>query len=133
MRKTQPNPVKKTLQTPPEQGERRRKPRVRVDLPLRLTVRDRTVETHIRDLSVTGIRFRAPEALPLMSRVQIGLELPEIKAQGASSIAITGVVVRCNEETLGRLPFDVAIYFEDLSERSRARLGHFVDSRLAED
>jgi len=123
MRKTQPSSL-------PAQGERRRKPRVQVDLPLRLTVRDRTVETHIRDISVTGIRFRAPEPLPLLSRVQIGLELPELRARQPSSLAITGVVVRCDETALGRLPFDVAIYFEDLSERSRAHLGQFVASRI---
>lgn len=112
--------------------ERRRQPRVAADLPLRLTFKDRTVETRIQDLSGSGIRFRAPAALPLLSRVQIALELPDITAgQPPASIAITGVVVRCREgDAADEARYDTAIFFEDLSEIARARLARFVSSRL---
>jgi c-di-GMP-binding flagellar brake protein YcgR len=113
--------------------ERRRHPRVPTDLPLRLTFRDKTVETRIQDLSSSGIRFRAPAALPILSRVQIALELPDAKeGQPAAPIAITGVVVRCREmEPPAEPPFDTAIFFEDLSEMARARLARFVAARLS--
>jgi len=113
--------------------ERRLAPRVPTDLPLRLTFKDRTVETRIRDLSASGIRFHAPAALPLLSRVQIALELPEAgSGEQPSSIAITGVVVRCMErEAGGEARYDTAIFFEDLSELARSRLSRFVTSRLA--
>lgn len=114
--------------------ERRRHPRVAADLPLRLTFRDRTVETRIKDLSGSGIRFKAPAALPLLSRVQIALELPDaaMPGQPAASLAITGVVVRCHEgEAADEARYDTAIFFEDLSEIARARLARFVASRLA--
>jgi hypothetical protein len=118
------------------QQERRRHPRVTVDLPLNLTFREETVETRIRDLSTTGIRFRAPSPLPLMSRVQIGLELPAAGRTGPGApIAITGVVVRCDEEPAGEDPrsgsstYDTAIYFEDLSEAARVQLSQFVTGR----
>jgi c-di-GMP-binding flagellar brake protein YcgR len=114
--------------------ERRRQPRVTADLPLRLTFKDRTVETRIKDLSGSGIRFKAPAALPLLSRVQIALELPDAAAPGqpAASIAITGVVVRCREgDAAEEARYDTAIFFEDLSEIARARLARFVSSRLA--
>jgi hypothetical protein len=113
-------------------AERRRDPRVRTDLPLRLTFKDRTVETVIFDLSSSGIRFRAPAALPLLSRVQIALELPEGQAGEPSAIAITGVVVRCMGGAPGAEgPYDTAIFFEDLSDSARARLARFVSSRLS--
>jgi len=113
--------------------ERRRLPRVAADLPLRLTFRDRTVETRIHDLSGSGIRFKAPAALPILSRVQIALELPDgTPGQPGASIAITGVVVRCLEGDAGEdARFDTAIFFEDLSEIARARLSRFVSSRLS--
>jgi hypothetical protein len=113
--------------------ERRRQPRVTADLPLRLTFKDRTVETRIQDLSGSGIRFRAPAALPLLSRVQIALELPDATSgQPGASIAITGVVVRCREgDAADAARYDTAIFFEDLSEIARARLARFVSSRLA--
>ena len=114
------------------QVERRRHPRISTDLPLQLTFRDATVDTRIRDLSSSGIRFRAAAPLPLLSRVQIALELPDTKGSAsASSLAITGVVVRCAEIEGGApAPFDTAIYFEDLSERARGQLARFVDANL---
>jgi len=113
--------------------ERRRLPRVAADLPLRLTFRDKTVETKIHDLSGSGIRFKAPAPLPILSRVQIALELPDATpGHPSASIAITGVVVRCLEgEAGGEARFDTAIFFEDLSESARARLARFVSSRIA--
>ena len=113
--------------------ERRRFPRVPADLPLRLTFKDKTVETRIHDLSGSGIRFKAPAALPILSRVQIALELPDgTPGQPGASIAITGVVVRCREGDSGEAArFDTAIFFEDLSESARARLARFVSSRLS--
>jgi hypothetical protein len=113
--------------------ERRKEPRVAVRLPLRLTLAGRTVETRIVDLSNCGIRFHTPEALPLMNRVQLSLELPDGPSGAAASpIAITGVVVRC-VEVKGRidLPFDTAIFFEEISPSSaRSRLERFVSHHI---
>lgn len=107
--------------------ERRRHPRVRADAPLQLTLKDRTVQTRIRDLSSSGIRFPSPQAMPLLSRVQIALELPDSGGGAArDSLAITGVVVRCDRTLEGPAPYDTAIYFEDLSEQARARLARYV-------
>ena len=113
--------------------ERRRHPRVSADLPLRLTFRDRTVETRIHDLSGSGIRFKAPAPLPILSRVQIALELPDgTPGQPGASIAITGVVVRCLAgDASEEAHYDTAIFFEDLSEIARTRLARFVSSRLS--
>jgi len=107
--------------------ERRRHPRVRSDAPLQLTLKDRTVETRIRDLSSSGIRFPAPAAMPLLSRVQIALELPG--AEGSKTrdfLSITGVVVRCDKALPGDAPYDTAIYFENLSEQARLQLARYL-------
>ncbi|MHC4819910.1 MAG: PilZ domain-containing protein [Planctomycetota bacterium] len=112
--------------------ERRRHPRVPTDLALQLTFKDTLVETRIHDLSSSGIRFRAPAALPLLSRVQIALQLPDAEGTGdAITVAISGVVVRCAETEAGDSPpYDTAIFFEDLSEPARRQISRFVTARL---
>jgi hypothetical protein len=112
-------------------AERRRHPRVLADLPLRLTFKDQTVETRILDLSTSGIRFATPDSLPVMSRVQIALELPTRAGAGSGTdpLAITGVVVRCDRTSRTGGHFDTAIYFEELSGTARLRLEQFVAAR----
>ena len=111
--------------------ERRRHPRVAVELPLRFTFGGKTIDSRIVDLSKAGIRFHTPQPLPVMSRMQLTLGLPEGKR--TTRITIVGVVVRC-AEVRGRrgLPFDAAIFFEDVSPASaRNRLNEFVGSYTA--
>ena len=97
-------------------------------MPLRFTFGGKTIDSRIVDLSKAGIRFHTPQPLPVMSRMQLTLSLPEGKR--TTRITIVGVVVRC-AEVRGRrgLPFDAAIFFEDVSPASaRNRLNEFVDS-----
>jgi hypothetical protein len=114
--------------------ERRKDPRVAAQLPLRFTFAGKTVDTTIVDLSNSGIRFHTPQALPVMSRMQISLGLPSGTGTAAGqAISIIGVVVRC-AEVRGRaeFPFDAAIFFEEVSPASaRARLERFVRERVA--
>ena len=114
--------------------ERRSEPRIAVQLPLRFTFAGKTVDTRVGDLSNSGIRFHTPEALPVMSRMRIGLALPAgTESRTARRISIVGVVVR-SAKVRGRpeFPFDTAIFFEDVSPPSaRARLTRFVSEHVA--
>jgi len=114
--------------------ERRRHPRAEALLPMKLSIGEEMVETRIRDLSCSGIRFHAPQSLRLMSRVQIALELPE-GPQGAriNPLLISGVVVRCDIADLeeGAETFDTAIFFDDLTETARQHLSQFVSTQLS--
>jgi len=110
--------------------ERRREPRLAVQLPLRFTFAGKTIDTRIVDLSNSGIRFHTPQPLPVLSRMQMTLQLPEGKR--TTAITIIGVVVRCAEiRGRGKRPFDAAIFFEDVSPASaRTRLQRFVGEHL---
>lgn len=106
-----------------------------MQLPLRFTFAGKTVDTRVVDLSNSGIRFHTPEALPVMSRMQIGLALPAGTESRTAprQISIIGVVVR-SAEVRGRpeFPFDTAIFFEEISPPSaRARLTRFVKEHAA--
>ena len=111
--------------------ERRREPRVAVQLPLRFTFAGKTIDTRIRDLSNSGICFHTPQPLPVMTRMQMTLRLPE--GRRSTPITLVGVVVRCSETRgRGKRPFDAAIFFEDVWPASaRVRLRRFVDEHLA--
>lgn len=111
--------------------ERRRDPRVTVKLPLRFTFAGKTIDSRVVDLSNSGILFQTPQPLPVMSRMQMTLELPEAKRE--APITIIGVVVRCAEvRGRAKAPYDAAIFFEEISPASaRARLQRFVGEHLA--
>lgn len=106
---------------------------------MRLSIGEEMVETRIRNLSCSGIRFHAPKSLQLMSRVQIALELPEghkpddPKAGRTTPLIISGVVVRCDIADLeeGAESFDTAIFFDDLTETARQHLSQFVSTQLS--
>lgn len=108
--------------------ERRRHPRVVADLPLQLVLSDRTVDTRILNLSSSGIRIDAPSPIPLMSRVQIALSLPDSGATAGPPLSINGVVVRCEKQDAGS--YDTAIFFDSLADDARRRLDHFVTDLL---
>jgi len=115
--------------------ERRRTPRVQVDLPLQLNIGEETVDTRLSDISTSGVRFRTTQPLTIMSRVQIALELPDT---GEPAVDLAGVVVRSDlrpdaagdpDPTGGQ--YETAIFFDDLSEDARRQLdsllGRFAD------
>lgn len=112
------------------EAERRKQPRVAVRLPLQLMLQDSKISTEIEDLSNSGIRFRTPAALPLMSRVQISLELPA-GAKERIYVSATGVVVRSDAAPRGGPHrFETAIFFEDITEASRLQISRFVQTRM---
>ena len=115
--------------------ERRRTPRVQIDLPLQLNIGDETVDTRLSDISTSGVRFRTVQPLTIMSRVQIALELPD---SGEPAVALAGVVVRSdlrpdgagNPDPLGG-QYETAIFFDNLSDEAMGQLdrllGRFSD------
>ena len=113
--------------------ERRKFPRTRLDLPLDLNLGDKAIPSRIYDISTSGIRFRTPASLPLMSRVQLAIEL----GLGSDSpLALSGVVVRSaefpddsgNPEPAGG-KFETAIFFDDLTDQEHRALAQFLSSR----
>ena len=120
--------------------DRRGAPRTRLDMPLNLTLGDETLTCRLRDISSSGIRFRSSRPLPLMSRVQLALELPSL---GGNPLPISGVVVRSDlpedlaadeggesnpVDSAEDCPYDTAIFFDDLSDKVHAQLMRFLAS-----
>ncbi|MEQ8767734.1 MAG: PilZ domain-containing protein [Planctomycetota bacterium] len=110
-------------------SERRRHPRVRVDLPLSLSFETQETEVQIKDLSLSGVCCRTPFEMNEMTQVQIAMELP---MDEPASIEIRGVVVRCEPIEDQEPPIhDLAIFFTEFQGESQQRLAEYLHGQLA--
>ena len=105
-------------------AERRLFPRVRDEgLSLKLNSGDFDTITHTLDISASGIYCKIDREIPLMSRVDLMLMMP-----GEKGMAVTGVVVREHPVIIDGTTkhYDVAIFFDDLSPKSREAIANYI-------
>jgi hypothetical protein len=86
--------------------------------------------TSTENVSASGAYCIVSRFIPPMTKVQIRLELPT--EQGSRPLRCQGVIVRIDPPHASpqQRRYQVAIFFNDLSERDRAHLAHFVQQRL---
>jgi hypothetical protein len=107
----------------PHGTERRRHPRTRADLGLRLGAPSGETPARVHDVSSSGIRCLTEVSLPVMTQVRVHLVLPA--ALGERHVVCDGVVVR-SERTGRAAAFDTAIFFSDVAEADRTELESYV-------
>lgn len=116
-------------------GEERRKfPRIKDEgLTLELKLGDFDAITHTLNLSASGIYCKIDKEIPLMSRVNLILMMPDASGDDAmvKSLEVSGVVVRghpviINGETKH---YDVAIFFDDLSSKNREIISNYISRK----
>ncbi len=110
--------------------ERRSAPRLSSRLPIVLSEDSREVVTHTENISASGANCVLTKCLPLMTKLEIRLELP-LKPR-AKRITCRGVVVRVNPPTPSpkQATYQTAIFFHDVSERDRSALDAFIQQHL---
>lgn len=112
-------------------AERRRAPRI-TDEGLELEVKggDFDIMTHTLNISASGIYCKVEKEIPLMSRVQLMVMIPDPAKDGKSSIGVEvdGVVVRQHPVIIdGRVKhYDIAIFFENLSPKHRDMIAAYI-------
>lgn len=108
--------------------ERRREPRLRVRVPVKLVTKgvDRSIDARTLDLSYNGAYCCVARFIPLNSKVDVELGLP------GSSVLCKGIVVR-NKKGRGKDRFDIALFFSDISATGKQRIVEFIDGRLGEE
>ena len=111
--------------------ERRKFPRIQLNIPLQLNLGEETISSRISDISTSGIRFRTPAALPLMSRVQLAIQLP---TGSGAPLALSGVVVRSasmptEDAAASGGEFETAIFFDDPTDKMHGQLTRFLESQ----
>jgi len=113
-------------------AERRRHPRVTLDVPVSLRSQAHEAQLRLKDISRSGICCRVPFTLPEMTKVAMTIDLPA--DEGTHPIEVEGVVVRCeptaDAEPTSR-PHELAIFFTELTAQSAQILETFLRQRLA--
>lgn len=111
--------------------ERRKAPRI-ADEGLSLEVKggDFDIMTHTLNVSASGIYCKVEKEIPLMSRLQLMLMMPDPAKDGKSSIGVEvdGVVVRQHPVIIdGQIKhYDIAIFFENLSPKHREMISEYI-------
>ena len=109
------------------QKDKRRSPRVKVRVPVRLATEGGTVpvDASTLDLSYDGAYCRAARFIPLNSKVDVQLELP------GSEVLCKGIVVR-NKKGAGKDQYGIALFLSDISGAGRQNIAEFIDEKLRE-
>jgi len=111
--------------------ERRRAPRIADEgLSLKVKGGDFDIMTHTLNISASGIYCKVEKELPLMSRVQLMLMIPDSAKDGKGNVGVEvdGVVVRQHPVIIdGRVKhYDIAIFFENLSPKHRDMISAYI-------
>jgi hypothetical protein len=111
--------------------EKRRTPRIDTTaLALEVKGNDFGVMTHTLNISASGVYCKVEKEIPLMSRLQLKLMIPDIKRDDKSliEVEVDGVVVRQHPVIIeGRVKhYDIAIFFENLSPKHREMISSYI-------
>lgn len=116
--------------------ERRKFPRVKDEgLPIKLRLNDFDSITHTMNISSSGVYCKLDKELPLMSRIRLMLMMPDPAREGAlKDLEVDGVVVRQHPVTIDGVikHYDVAIFFEDLSEKDKETIAVYIKGKRGE-
>lgn len=111
--------------------ERRKAPRIDERLSIAISGDGHIAQAQTQNLSTVGAYCTLDRFIAPMTKLQLDFELPD----GNRRVRITcsGVVVRTEPVVAAtqRSGYYLAIYFSEMSERSRAAISKFVRQRLA--
>lgn len=114
--------------------ERRKFPRIHDEgLSLKLDAGDFGTMTHTTDISASGIYCKIGREIPLMSRVKLTIMVPSKSKEdkAARPLEVDGVVVREHPVIIdGDVKhFDVAIFFDNLSEKDKIIIQDYIKNK----
>jgi hypothetical protein len=116
--------------------ERRGAPRApEKDLAMKLKLGELDTAIYALNISASGAYCKIDKEVPLMSRVKIVIMLPDPEKAGSPTrrIEVTGVVVREHPVVVdGKTQhYDLAIFFEDISQKDREAIASYVSKKTA--
>ncbi len=109
--------------------ERRKYPRSRKGLNLPIEVDGPGILNHVDNISANGLLCHTVQPVPIMTRLQIAIELPKPVNH---RITAEGIVVRCDKDELGDDKFKVGIVFTKIDEKDQEKIQEFVHHTLSD-
>lgn len=113
------------------QQERRRAPRIHdEELSLQLHAGSVDAVAHTLNISASGLYCKVDREMPLMSRVNLMLMIPDTSggARLARNVEVEGVVVRAHPVIIDGTVrhYDIAIFFDNLSPKARELITGYI-------
>lgn len=109
------------VRSSPSGRERRRHPRLTVDVPITLALEDGSYEGRLRDVSEAGVCFFLDRRVQEMTVLSMRLMLPD-----SPPVDAAGVVVRCQALSKHVDHYEVAVFLNQIDEENRAKLTSFL-------
>ena len=116
------------------QHEKRKDPRLDNNIPIRIRCGDGDVVTETKNLSRSGTYCRVNAYIEPMTKLKLQLLVP-IRKNGkvvTKKVACQGVVVRSEAENDEEF-HNIAIFFNDISQRDAECIADYVSSHLEQE
>ncbi len=115
----------------PSMQERRRDPRLHKSVPIKISCDDGDFVSESGNISRSGVYCRVNQYIAPMMKLKIQLLLPMQSAgkKGNKKLSCRGVVVR-SEPVVSEDFYNVAIFFNDISQKNIALLTDYVNGYL---
>ncbi len=113
--------------------ERRKSPRVGVELPITLEGSSGEVRGRTLNISSSGIYFELSRYIEPMTKLRMGLAIPISTEDGAEGIVqFDGIIVRTEPETESDevTAYRMAVFFTDVPDSSKDILTRFISTHL---
>ncbi len=113
--------------------EKRRYPRVKQSLPIKLCDNEYDIVTETKNISGNGVYCAVNRKLPLMTKLKIILLIPLRKNNRKilRKITCNGIVVRqAYMKNNGKYSYDTGIYFNEIKESDRKVILSYIDTSL---
>ena len=107
--------------------EKRRYPRVKRNIPLKLENNDFDIVTETKNISCTGAYCLIDRYLPVLTKIKTRILLPSRIKNKDQHIDCNGVVVRIekNNNNLEN-QYNIAIYFNEISKKNTLLINRFI-------
>lgn len=110
--------------------DRRSHDRIHTRLPISADLDGRRVPIVLVNLSEGGAYCRSEVSFPIMTRMEVSLELPgEVAESAVELLRLPAVVVRCEPNHTVGANWNLALFFAQMEATPRARLARFLKQR----
>jgi c-di-GMP-binding flagellar brake protein YcgR len=112
--------------------ERRRFPRIKREIPLKIKLNDYDLVGKTQDISSIGIYCTVDRYVPPFSIISIILLLPSRQEDNSKvfSLRCQGAVVRSEKSSKNEKEYNIAIYFSRINQSDKTKLLNYVHQHL---
>ncbi len=115
-----------------EKQEKRRYPRAKKNLPLKISSADFDIVTETENISCVGAYCKTDRYLEPMTKLKVFILLPVYSRKSIvnKKVECEGVVVRAESSQNGNHQYRVAIFFNDIDNKDIKKISDYVNSHL---